>query len=550
MRSRLPNLFSSPRSLALLLVCVGLVVCAQIARGAAPEDERRRQSEVGEMLGRLRLLEILAEKGALTPDEERRRDQLKSFVDRECPDYYRQHLLPYLDRSLRALATEGDRSGELASARRAIAQMGIPDGKAWSAAVPLHAMPAGRGGILRKPSQSGLWLMVVWGSWSQTGLGRAWDYVSPVATDGQRMQYARLAETFDREKLDSAGLAEIAVKSRSDGVVMVVRHLDGVPYFVRRAAGLGGGEVDPARRLVDELRRRNLGVGLYYCLLSFRHPQSSWSPFHPRYVPAFAESYPDRWREFEQECLTDLEWLLTQYQPSLLWTDERWPAAQSKRLWEWIGSAKTRYPLVSFGDRGTGPHADFATPSSLLVGEGASRQWISVNSISNGPGSWYRSQPSSGFKDAYECLKLFVSCRAQGGRLALTIGPDANGQLPEAEARTLVEIGEWIGGPGRILREDFQPLPAEKQPAWGRTFTRGGSLAVFAFGAELPRDHAELSFHSPVPVKLMTLREGVTGARRGISFKYDATTGLVTVPVAAFANSKAIHTILVNAPLD
>lgn len=526
-----------------------ILLFSGVAAAGVPEDERRRQIEIGEFLGRTRLLELLERRGMLSAEEARLLPALRAFVDKECPAYFRDHLDVSLKASLNRLVTDPSRLAELATARRITLQTVIPSPAEWAKMVEDNPSPPPKGRAAMRPLETGTWMMVVWGAWSQTGEGRAWEIASPNRSDAERVALQGLAETFDRSALNSEQVAELAAAGGCDGVVIVTRHLDGVPLFS------SGSERDAAAndalaKLVNAVRGRGLKVGLYYCLLSFRHPDSKWSHYHPDYVPGYSEAYPERWRRFEEECLGDLEWLVSRYQPNMLWTDERWLTRDSERLWSWLKEVKARYPWLQVGDRGTREYADFLTPDAAASSYSSNASWLGVAAVSNGPGFWHRAQPTKGFKSSYDCIKLLAECRALGGRLILSIGPDGQGRIAVEEQAVFHDLGAWLNGPGRLLKENYVPAPAEQQPTWGRIFHRGNTAVVYVFGEALPDKAGELTFRSPVPVKVLTIKTGLDPTKKSVGFNYDALSGICKISAAAITGGKNYSALLINAPLD
>jgi hypothetical protein len=413
-------------------LAVGLLVWAAVAPvgAAVPEDERRRQTEVGELLGQLRLLEALATTGQLDALEREYFDRLAPFVARECPDYFRRHLEPYLERSVPGLVNDPSRANELAQVRRSLVARPVPDPEAWKTPIVARSMT---------DDDAGLWLMVCWGAWSQSGLGRAWDVADPAISDAEQQRRLALRDTFDPAALEPATIVSLASAARARGVVLVTRHLDGVPWFQPPGAD------DPLTRMVAALRREGLRVGLYYCLVSFRSPDGAWSPYHPRYAPCFSTAFPERWQRFVDATLADLDTLVDRYQPDVIWLDERWPLSDSAQLWSWMGAARKRVPGLTFNDRGTAGQADFATYEDVIPRSLISGPWEAVIAISNGPGFWHRANPVRGFKSGEECIALLARAREHGARLLLSVAPDGRGGVEPAEATALQELGEWIG---------------------------------------------------------------------------------------------------------
>lgn len=92
-------------------------------------------------------------------------------------------------------------------------------------------------------------------------------------------------------------------------------------------------------------------------------------------------------------------------------------------------------------------HGDFVTPEQfippygLMDPNGLPVYW-EANATMNR--NWGYHATDRDFKPASMLIHKLVECVSKGGNFLLNVGPDANGNLPEASVKVLGEIGRWM----------------------------------------------------------------------------------------------------------
>lgn len=83
------------------------------------------------------------------------------------------------------------------------------------------------------------------------------------------------------------------------------------------------------------------------------------------------------------------------------------------------------------------------------------------------------------FKPASMLIHKLVECVSKGGNFLLNVGPDPNGNLPEASVKVLGEIGRWMKFNSDSVY-GCGPSGIEK-PDWGRITRKGNELYLHIF---------------------------------------------------------------------
>ena len=130
---------------------------------------------------------------------------------------------------------------------------------------------------------------------------------------------------FTAEQYDPKAWAQLIAKSGARYAVLTTKHHDGVALWHTKLSDLNVVEKTPAGRdlvapFVKALRKEKLKVGLYYSHLD-------WS--HPDYDVFIRGQYryrddPVRWERFLRFHRGQLEELVSQFKPDLLWFDGDW----------------------------------------------------------------------------------------------------------------------------------------------------------------------------------------------------------------------------------
>ncbi|MEG1609456.1 MAG: alpha-L-fucosidase, partial [Clostridia bacterium] len=102
-------------------------------------------------------------------------------------------------------------------------------------------------------------------------------------------------------------------------------------------------------------------------------------------------------------------------------------------------------PGLMIADRTVGGiNENFLTPEQTIPDHVINAPWESCITL----GSAFSFRQKDIFKDAREIIHLLCNIVAKGGNLALNIGPDINGNIPDEIFAILRDIGDWLNKNG------------------------------------------------------------------------------------------------------
>jgi alpha-L-fucosidase len=116
------------------------------------------------------------------------------------------------------------------------------------------------------------------------------------------------------------------------------------------------------------------------------------------------------------------------------------------------------------------------------------------------------------WKTTQELLYYFVDILSKGGNYLINIGPDGKGHVPEASAKSLIEMGDWIAKNKEVVYGTSQWKVANEGQSetlidgTGHRASKGlkRSLRLVIFGLQ-PKKIRFMPFHSCLLQRLFLL---------------------------------------------
>ena len=341
-------------------------------------------------------------------------------------------------------------------------------------------------------------------------------------------EYQKLAGAFDPAAFDARSWVAAFREAGARYVCFTTRHHDGFsmfrtaqsPYNVVDATPLGR---DVVKELADECHRQGLAIHFYYSLIDW------WREDAPRGRTGLGtgrdpeKEDADAYFDFMKAQLTEL---LTQYgEVGAIWFDGVWDQDQNPsfdwRLGELYGLIHRLQPAcLIINNHHLAPFEgeDAQTFERDLPGEntaGLSGQEVSrlpLETCQTMNRSWGYRVTDRDYKSTDDLIRYLAGAAGRGGNLLLNIGPQPDGQLPEAALERLTGIGAWLRTHGEtIYGTEAGPVAPR---AWGVTTRKGDKIYVHI----LDWPDTELF----VPIRGMRIREAAAfdgGAK--LSFRQD-----------------------------
>ncbi|MBT3379306.1 MAG: alpha-L-fucosidase [Lentisphaerae bacterium] len=258
--------------------------------------------------------------------------------------------------------------------------------------------------------------------------------------------YEQLAADFKPEPGCTRKWAALAKEAGMKYMVLTSRHHEGFslwdsqtnPYNTVNCCPEG---FDVVKEFVESCREFGLGVGLYFSLMDWHHPDSWRCAFDP--------DARERFQGFLRGMLGEL--LGGEYgKIDILWYDvscpmeshEGWGSLQMNQM------VRELQPDIIINNRSK-LEEDFSTPEERLAAAEGSRGWescMTFNRISWGRLDSAQAAPYS--YNAQGILRMLQTVCSQDGNLLLNIGPDIAGDVPTEAVEPLKAVGKWLSANG------------------------------------------------------------------------------------------------------
>ena len=282
-----------------------------------------------------------------------------------------------------------------------------------------------------------LGMFVHWGLYSI----HAWHEQELWRQGTPRREYEALMQEFNPVKFDPDQWIDAAEAAGMSYICFTTKHHDGfcmwdTQYTDYSIMHTPYGK-DILRELAEACQRRGMGLGLYYSIPDWHHPNYNNQGRHHQMFGLRAGDAPDEEKYFTY-VKNQVEELLTQYGPicQLFWdvnVDEWYEPEFNEQVRRW-------QPGIVINDRGPGP-GDFATPERLIP-EGKEFQKPTQGNSAFGRESWGFRVDEDYYADKY-LMASIDKILSMGGTYLLNVGPKADGTLPEENIKSLQVIGDW-----------------------------------------------------------------------------------------------------------
>ncbi|KJF41614.1 alpha-L-fucosidase [Draconibacterium sediminis] len=276
--------------------------------------------------------------------------------------------------------------------------------------------------------------------------------------------YQKYFEIFNPDLFDPSEWAKKAKAAGMKYAVITTKHHEGFNMFASDYTDYNVMNTpygrDIIKQWVDAFRAEGLGIGFYYSLIDWHHPEYTIDRVHPQSASSkeeYDELNKDRDMSIYREYLKNqVREILTNYgQIDILWLDYSFPGEFGKGRDDWgsidlMKMVRELQPGIIVNDRADLKDYqggwDFTTPEQFKVDKwpeenGVRIPWETCQTFS---GSWGYYRDEHTWKDNKQLLVLLIESVSKGGNLLLNVGPTARGTFDERADKALVEMGEWM----------------------------------------------------------------------------------------------------------
>ncbi|MCA1760293.1 MAG: alpha-L-fucosidase [Bacteroidales bacterium] len=276
--------------------------------------------------------------------------------------------------------------------------------------------------------------------------------------------YQKYFEIFNPDLFNAKEWAKKAKAAGMKYAVITSKHHEGFNMFDSKYTDYKVTNTpyrkDIIKEWVDAFRAEGLGIGFYYSLIDWHHPEYTIDRVHPQSANT-KEEYDalNKNRDmgvYREYLKNQVREILTNYgKIDILWLDFSFPGEFGKGRDDWgseelIKMVRQLQPGILIDDRADlqdyAGGWDFMTPEQYKVDkwpeiDGKKIPWETCQTFS---GSWGYYRDEYTWKDNKQLLVLLIESVSKGGNLLLNVGPTARGTFDERADKALSEMGEWM----------------------------------------------------------------------------------------------------------
>jgi alpha-L-fucosidase len=276
--------------------------------------------------------------------------------------------------------------------------------------------------------------------------------------------YQKYFEMFNPDLFDPTEWAKKAKAAGMKYAVITTKHHEGFNMFASEYTDYNIMNTpygkDIIKEWVEAFRKEGLGIGFYYSLIDWHHPEYTIDRVHPQSVNS-KEEYDELNQGRDMSIYRDylknqVREILTNYgKIDILWLDYSFPGEFGKGRDDWgsvelLKLVRELQPGILVNDRADLKDYwggwDFTTPEQFKVQKwpeenGVRIPWETCQTFS---GSWGYYRDEHTWKDKKQLLVLLIESVSKGGNLLLNVGPTARGTFDHRADKALEEMGEWM----------------------------------------------------------------------------------------------------------
>jgi len=289
-------------------------------------------------------------------------------------------------------------------------------------------------------------------------------------------EYQKYFEFFNPDLFNPSEWAKKAKAAGMKYAVITTKHHEGFAMFDSNYSEYDIMNTpygkDIIKQWVEAFRAEGLGIGFYYSLIDWHHPEYTIDRVHPQSAKTqqeYDELNKTRDMSIYREYLKNqVREILTNYgKIDILWLDYSFPGKFGKDREDWgsvelMKMVRQLQPEIIVNDRADLKDYwggwDFTTPEQFKVQswpeiDGERIPWETCQTFS---GSWGYYRDEYTWKDNKQLLVLLIESVSKGGNLLLNVGPTARGTFDHRADDALSKMGDWMKYNGRSIYECTQ----------------------------------------------------------------------------------------------
>lgn len=351
-------------------------------------------------------------------------------------------------------------------------------------------------------------------------------------------EYSKAASAFYPHRFNADEWVKAIKDAGAKYITFTSRHHDSFSMFKTAESNYNIVEATPFGRdvvgeLSDACQRQGIALHLYYSILDWRRCDYPIGRTGRHTCRQLRPNY-DTYFGFMKNQLSEL---LTNYGPiRAIWLDGYWDHDADTIPFDWRMEELYRHvhtlkPACLIGNNhhiSPIEGEDFQMFERDLPGEntaGLSGQDVSqlpLEMCQTMNGMWGYKVADQNYKSSGELIRLLIRAAAKGSNLLLNIGPQPNGELPQAALERLKDMGQWMRRYGETIYGTTQG-PIDEQP-WGVSTAKDNVIYLHVFNPE--------AGDIKIPMKRRILSAKVVNTGQTIMARTDKKAGTATFNVS------------------
>ena len=234
---------------------------------------------------------------------------------------------------------------------------------------------------------------------------------------------------------------------------------------------------DLLQELADSCHKHGIRFGTYYSILDWHHPTQDNGPIVSG-QPSVSD--PEKQQEYIAYMKAQLKDLIDRYDTDIIWFDgdwmHWWTMDMGTDLYNYLRELKPSIIINNRVSKRKYFKLDFGTPEQVKLGKPVSYLWESCYTINH---SWGFKKRDTKWKSSRTILEDLVDINSKGGNYLLNIGPRADGTVPPASVKVLLDAGKWVHANADAIY-GTEPPALPPQP-WGRITRNGNRYFLHVF---------------------------------------------------------------------
>ena len=272
-------------------------------------------------------------------------------------------------------------------------------------------------------------------------------------------EYENFSKQFNPVKFNAEEWAKIAKDAGMKYMVITSKHHDGfclwdskvTTYDIMDFTSFGR---DILQELKEACDKYGIKLCFYHSIMDWHHPDAQ-SAFYPKYNDR--ENSNPNFQRYVSEYLTpQLEELVVNYDPAVLWFDGEWmndwTHENGQEMYQFLRNLKPdliinnrvdkgRKGMQGMNKDGTKYAGDFGTPEQEILEGTSDFDWEACMTMND---TWGYKSYDDNWKPSDTLIHYLIDIVAKGGNFLLNVGPTAEGLIPQPSVERLAEMGDWI----------------------------------------------------------------------------------------------------------